>query len=70
MAGALNDQMAAFPDGEHDDILDAMAMADDVKVDRLVHTFNVQNNVVEPMKIPCQLAKMGKVWRQGLTVKW
>lgn len=50
--GALNDQMAAFPDGEHDDILDAMAMADDVKVDRLVHTFNVQNNVVEPMKIP------------------
>ena len=50
--GALNDQMSAFPDGEHDDILDAMAMADDVNVDRLVHTFNTQENVMEPMKIP------------------
>ena len=41
-----------------------MAMADDVNVDRLVHTFNTQEHVMEPMKIP-QLAKMGRYGRRS-----
>lgn len=49
---ALVTQMGGWPDGEHDDMLDAMSMADDVKIDRLVHTFSSQNCVIDTMKIP------------------
>ena len=45
-------EMDAFPDGEHDDIWDTVSMADDIKVDRLVSTFRSSQCVVESMKIP------------------
>ena len=45
-------EMDAFPDGEHDDIWDTVSMADDIKVDRLVSTFRSSQCVVEAMKIP------------------
>lgn len=49
---AFKAQMEAFPDGEHDDMLDALAMKDDAKIDRLVPTFSVQQCVTEPVNVP------------------
>lgn len=49
---AFVNQMSVWPDGEHDDIMDTLSMADDAKIERLVPTFSVQKCVTDPIKIP------------------
>ena len=49
---AFKQQIDSFPDGEHDDMIDALSMADDAKVRRLIPTFVQADCVFESVKIP------------------
>ena len=48
---AFCEELSSFPDGEHDDMIDTVAMADDAKVNRLVPTFNPTECVIEAVRV-------------------
>ena len=48
---AFRDELASFPDGEHDDMIDTVSMVDDAKVNRLVPTFNPSECVIEAVRV-------------------
>lgn len=49
---AFRAEIDAFPDGEHDDMIDTVSMADDAKVRKLIPTFIASECVVESVKAP------------------
>lgn len=49
---AFRDEIDSFPDGEHDDMIDTVSMADDAKVRRLIPTFVASECIVESVKVP------------------
>jgi predicted phage terminase large subunit-like protein len=50
--GAFLDEIRSYPTGEHDDMLDALAMIDDARSERLVPAFDASTCVAAEIPIP------------------